>query len=897
MFNNNKGLPAWRMLSLVLVVTFGVLAILGTGFNNDPYNPDPQDIANAGPDQYVGANSTLYLDGSGSNTALGADPGNNKVVYDWEIVELPADTLPTVWMSATNIVNPRFFVSSPGEYIIQLTVIYSGYIGRDKVKITVYSEYDEIPPVARAGDDIVTKHGALVELNASDSLSFYTRQNSKLLSFSWYMSESPLESTSALSSTEGVNPSFIADRVAGRTKSHYEVRLHVIDDNGWVSTPDHIDVYVYPSEGYVHPTPIAGPDQRVSTGTQVILDGSESFDVDGRPLSHEWQFYSRPQGSRAVLSNANTPTPSFTPDIDGAYVLFLSVDNGEYNSSSDLIDDFNQSLYDRQYQDRVTVIATFPQPVPILGPDQRIAYAGPNSLILDASRTTTASDYTYYDWWLISKPITSNATIVTSDRFDPNGAQLNYDIEGDYVVRMDTDDKDRSVFDTIVYKVTTNSPPVADAGADQDVTANFPVTLSGSNSSDTDLDTVAYSWSLVSTPADWTFWPGEWPLLSEGRDASPTFTPILNGDYLFRLTVNDNQASSEADSVTISVSGSMINSAPVADAGPDQPNAIRGVQVTLDGSGSSDPDTDPITFLWHVESVPPNSMMWDGTLVTPTSEQPVFTPDVEGVYQFSLVVNDGQVDSTADTVSITASFPVINSAPIANAGPDKPNAVTGIQVALDGSGSSDPDTDPITFLWHFESVPPTSSMLDALLTTSTSEQPVFTPDVEGIYQLSLVVNDGLQDSPMDTVSVTATDLTGVCSNPLTLQTSLPYLPGIPETPTIFQIDAAAVDTIRLVSINDPSAITIVSALQASIPDLNQIAEVNFITINGNWTIFSRSHNNPVSDAVSPSFILERQSDNIFFKVDVAFTGSDAFAAVQIDSLTACRCGANAGDCP
>ena len=795
MFKVNNGLPAWRMLTLVLVVAFGILTILGTGFNNDPYNPDPYGIANAGPDQYVGANSNIYLDGSGSNTALGADPGNNNVVYDWEIVELPADTPPPTWLSATNIINPRFIFSYPGEYIIQLTVIYNGQTGRDKVKIIVYSEIEEIPPVANAGADIIVKHGALVELNASDSSSFYSRQRSKLLSYSWYITESPSGSTSALSSTEVVNPSFIAESNENvRWWSHYEIRLHVIDDNDWVSTPDHIDVYVFQSEGYVYPTPIAGPDQRVDTGTLVNLDGSESFDVDGRYLSHEWQFYSRPQGSHAVLLNANTPTPSFTPDVDGAYVLFLSVDNGEYNS--DLMESNNNSFYDRQHQDRVKVIATYPQPVPFLGPDQQIPYAGPDSLILDASRTTNTSGITYYRWWLISKPITSNATIVTSDRHDPKGAQLNYDVEGDYVVRMDTGDDDRSVSDTIVYKVTTNTPPVADAGTDQNVTANFLVTLNGSDSSDADLDPVAYSWSLVSTPVDWTFWPGEWPLLSEGTEASPTFMPTINGDYLFRLTINDNQASSEADSVTISVTGSMINSPPVADAGADQPNAITGEMVTLDGSGSSDPDTDPITFLWHVESVPPNSMMWDGSLATPTSEQPVFTPDLEGVYQFSLVVNDGQVDSSADTVNITA-----------------------------------------------------------------------------------------------------TDSAGVCNNPLTLQTDLPYLPGIGEFPTIIQIDASGIDTIRLVSIDDPSASTNVSALQAFIPDLNQVSEVNFITINGNWTIFSRTHNNPVSDTVVPSFILERQSDNIFFKIDVAFTGSADFGAVQIDSLTACRCGADAGDCP
>ncbi|QYZ67155.1 MAG: hypothetical protein OI74_04290 [Gammaproteobacteria bacterium (ex Lamellibrachia satsuma)] len=790
---NNKGLQAWRTASLVLVVVFGILTILGSGDSvQDLF--DPYAIADAGPDQHVRTWSTVHLDGSGSNTPLGADPGANSAVYSWEMIKKPAEA--QFWMSATNVLNPTFLASYPGEYIAQLTVKHNGHTGLDNVTITAYAESNEIRPTANAGADIVAKHGALVELDGSRS---FDRYISKSLIYTWFMTERPLDSNSALSSRDVVNPTFIAEfnENDGR-KSHYEIRLHVIDEDDWVATPDHVDVYVYPSEGYAHPTPIAGPEQRVSTGTQVNLDGSESHDVDGRPLTYAWQFYSRPLGSHAVLSGANTSMPSFTPDVDGLYVLFLSVDNGERNSSSDLIGVFNQSLYDRKNQDRVKVTATSdtPEPVSLLGPDQQIFYAGPDSQILDASRSIPVSGITGYGWGLINKPATSNATVVTSDPLDPNGAQLNYDMEGDYVVGVVALNIHQLDYDTIVYKVTTNTPPVADAGTDQNVTANFPVTLNGSNSSDTDLDPVAYSWSLVSTPVDWTSWPGAWPLLSEGREASPTFTPTVNGNYILRLTVNDNQVSSDSDSVTVTVSGSMINSPPVADAGPDQPDAVTGVQVTLDGSGSSDPDTDPITFLWHFESVPLLSMMSDASLATPTLEQPVFTPDVEGVYQLSLVVNDGQLDSTADTVNITA-----------------------------------------------------------------------------------------------------TDPGGVCSNPLTLQTALPYLPGLGEMPSIIQIDASGIDTIRVVTTTDPSAFLDVSALQAFIPDQNQISEANFITINGNWTIFSRTHDNPVSDTVSPSFILERQSDNIFFKVDVAFTGSDALAEVQIDSLTACRCGADAGDCP
>ena len=83
------------------------------------------------------------------------------------------------------------------------------------------------------------------------------------------------------------------------------------------------------------------------------------------------------------------------------------------------------------------------------------------------------------------------------------------------------------------------------------------------------------------------------------------------------------------------------NRAPRADAGgPYQ--GTPGVPVTLSGSGSLDPDGDALTFAWD---------FGDGT--TGSAETPVHIYAVEGVYQVSLIVRDGQTESEPSSTSVT----------------------------------------------------------------------------------------------------------------------------------------------------------------------------------------------------------------------------------------------------
>ena len=467
------------------------------------------------------------------------------------------------------------------------------------------------------------------------------------------------------------------------------------------------------------PVANAGVDQTVLVGGTVTLDGSGSTDADSDPLTYSWIFSTMPADSTATLDITDPLHPTFVADVSGNYEVQLIVNDGLLDS----------------LPDTVSISTSNSAPVANAGLDQSAPVG--NTVTLDGSGSTDADgDTLSYGWSFTSVPVGSTAVL---DITDPVHPTFVIDLPGTYVAQLIVNDGLLDSLPDTVSISTTNSAPVANAGADQSAPVGNTVTLDGSASNDVDGDALTYSWSFTSVPA------GSTAVLDTTDPVHPTFDVDLFGTYVAQLIVNDGLLDSAADTVSISTT----NSAPVANAGADQ-SAPVGNTVTLDGSASNDVDGDALTYSWSFTSVPAGST---AALDTTDPVHPTFVIDLPGTYVAQLIVNDGLLDSLPDTVSISTT----NSAPVANAGADQ-SAPVASTVTLDGSGSSDADGDVLSYSWSLTSQPAGSTVT---LSDPTVVKPIFVADVVGVYEVQLVVNDGLLDSLPDTVTITTSDIVPV----------------------------------------------------------------------------------------------------------------------------------------
>lgn len=254
-------------------------------------------VANAGPAQSVPTQTKVQLDGSKS-TDVDGDP----LTYQWSFVSVPTGS--TATLSNATIVNPTFVTDKVGNYVVQL-IVNDGQQSSAPSQVTITDSF--VPPTANAGPDQTVEVESTVQLDGSHS----TDLQGYPLTYNWSILSTPAGSTATLSDPHAVKPTFKVDELG-----NYVIQLIVSDGvaNSNAST-------VTISTNDVAPVANPGQAQTVTVGTLVTLDGTQSTDSDGQPLTYSWSMTTKPSGSNAALVSPTSAKPSFRADLPGTYVI------------------------------------------------------------------------------------------------------------------------------------------------------------------------------------------------------------------------------------------------------------------------------------------------------------------------------------------------------------------------------------------------------------------------------------------------------------------------------------------------------------------------------------------------------------------------------------------------
>ncbi|MGA9523747.1 MAG: PKD domain-containing protein, partial [Myxococcaceae bacterium] len=439
------------------------------------------------------------------------------------------------------------------------------------------------------------------------------------LRFTWSL-ETPAGSTASLKGKTGSTNTFPADVVGSYT-------VTVLVDDGELEATTSATVTVL-EELVINQAPVADAGEPVTlhVGDKVLLAGTGSSDPEGDDLTYSWTFLSRPEGSAARFDEASAPSPSFTADVVGRYLVALVVNDGELDSAAA----------------QVQIDATNTDPVVETGANRSGHPGTPIELIAVASDADR--DPLSVAWEVVSQPQGAAPQLTVTDAL---ATSLIADLPGAYTVEVRVRDAFGGGATDRLMVTVENRAPMVSAGSDAAGIVGQAVALVAT-ASDADGHALTYQWSVVSRPGQGAV------TIAHADRLQASFVPPVEGVFTLRFMVTDGFATA-FDEVSVVVTAATVNRPPVADAGADSViNLASGATIALSGAGSTDPEGETLTYRWSIVSRPAQST----ATLTANGAVASLVPDAAGTWVFSLEVSDGELTST-DRVTVRVNTPPV----------------------------------------------------------------------------------------------------------------------------------------------------------------------------------------------------------------------------------------------
>jgi gliding motility-associated-like protein len=521
----------------------------------------------------------------------------------------------------------------------------------------------------------------------------------------------------------------------------YSFRLTVTDDDGATSS-DIANVVVNPEDTNQPPIANAGPNISVSLPTNtVVLNGSGS-DANGSIVSYNWQKISGPS---VTLANSDNATLTATSLVEGTYIFRLTVADNNNATGTDEV--------------RVIVVGANVNSNPVVSAGNDIMMQLPtNSAIIQADASDRDGSIVSYQWEQISGSPSN-----MSDQALATFTITNL-VVGTYRYRITvTDDDGASDFDEInvlVEAEDVNIAPIADAGENLQIFMPTNSAVIDGKGSDVDGTIISYNWIKTSGPS---------VTMTNPDKATLSLSEMLEGEYTFRLTVNDNDGGTGQDEIKIFVFPDAVNQSPVSNAGDDIELYLPENNVELFGGGN-DFDGEIVAYEWEQVSGPSATIEDLNTSILSLSDLTI------GVYKFKLAVTDNEGATGTDYVLINVYSEGTNILPSVDLGnniieylPLDSLAITGI--------ASDPNGEITNYTWSkLSGANVTFEEIDSILVIRNIVSGTY------IFRLSVTDNDGA--TAFDDIVVTINP-EGTNRNPQSNAGSDSYITLPDNTITIF----------------------------------------------------------------------------------------------------------------